>query len=76
MRLVFTVGGKALPSHLMASDYPDVDSLRLAWAAHETKCAGVRGGPGLDGIEQVFQYQLLNGAAASSRFRRNMGSTS
>jgi uncharacterized damage-inducible protein DinB len=57
------------PAAMLSSEpYPDVPSIRLAWAAHEAKMRSFVTGLGDQGISKVFEYKLLNGAPGSSPF--------
>ena len=57
------------PSALLAGDtFADVAAVRAAWAGHETKMRAFVEGLGEQGINKVFEYKLLSGAAGATPF--------
>jgi uncharacterized damage-inducible protein DinB len=57
------------PSAMLPSDqFPDVASIRTAWAAHESKVRAFVDGLGETGLDQVFEFKLLSGQEASAVF--------
>ncbi|MGE0704619.1 MAG: DinB family protein [Vicinamibacterales bacterium] len=55
-------------SLLPFDDYPDVDSLRTAWTAHEAKVRAFVEQQGGAAVDQVFEYRSLGGIPSASRF--------
>jgi uncharacterized damage-inducible protein DinB len=51
-----------------ADQFPDVASLRRAWLDHERKMRAFVEGLGEAGVNRVFEYKILSGAAGSSPF--------
>jgi len=57
------------PSSLIAyENYPDVESIRSAWADLETKVRALVDELGEAGVSRVFEYKLLSGASGASPF--------
>jgi uncharacterized damage-inducible protein DinB len=57
------------PTAMMAADaFPDVSTLRAAWAAHETHMRAYLDACGEEGLTRVIQYRSLNGQQAASIF--------
>jgi uncharacterized damage-inducible protein DinB len=57
------------PTALLSSDaYPNVASIRSAWAEHEGRMRALLDDLGEAGVTRVFEYTLLNGTAGSSPF--------
>jgi len=57
------------PTALLTSDgLPDVASIRLAWSELEPKVRRFVDSLGDAGVDRVFDYKLLSGAAGSSPF--------
>ena len=59
--------GQSLPLP-SADQFPDVATLRGAWLALEAKTRSFLAALGVDGVDRVFHYKLLNGTAGSSPF--------
>jgi uncharacterized damage-inducible protein DinB len=53
---------------LPAEQFPDVESLRAAWSAHETKMRAFLESLGEEGISRVIEYTLLNGQPGATAF--------
>jgi uncharacterized damage-inducible protein DinB len=60
--------GTSPTAHLPPEQFPDVQSLRQAWTAQETKMRAVLEELGEPGLEKVIEYKLLNGTAGASVF--------
>ena len=57
------------PTALLPADrFPDLASVRGAWAEHEAKMRAFVEQLGEQGIERVFQYTLLSGHAGATPF--------
>jgi uncharacterized damage-inducible protein DinB len=57
------------PTSLIASDgFPDLVSIRRAWADLESNIRGFLQGLGEDGLRRSFSYHLLNGQPGTSLF--------
>ncbi len=57
------------PTALLSSEpYPDIPSIRGAWAAHEKTIRAFVDGLGEQAMTRVFEYKLLNGTTGSSPF--------
>ncbi len=60
--------GTSPDAMLPFDQFPDVASLRTAWAAQERKTRAFLDGLGEDGINKVIEYRTLNGTAGASAF--------
>jgi uncharacterized damage-inducible protein DinB len=60
--------GQSSSSMLDPAAFPDVESLRAAWAASEASIRGYVGGISEAGVDRVMGYRALNGTAHSSAF--------
>jgi len=58
--------GQSPTALLPADQFPDVASLRTAWAAHEAKMRAYVDGLGDAGVDKVIDYTLLNGSPGST----------
>jgi uncharacterized damage-inducible protein DinB len=57
------------PTALLSSEpYPDVASIRNAWAENEARVRAFADGLGESGIDQVIEYKMLNGSSGASPF--------
>src|SRR5262245_9807750 len=57
--------GQSPKAHLPADQFPDVDSLRQAWAAHEARVRAFLDELGETDLDRVVEYTLFNGSQAS-----------
>jgi len=53
--------GRAPSGHLSADRYPDLDTLRREWTAHERKMRAFVGALSDAGLDRVYEYKMLNG---------------
>ena len=60
--------GQSPTAHLSSEPYPDVASIRRAWADLEDKLRAFVDGLGEEGVTRVLDYKLLSGASGSSPF--------
>ena len=60
--------GKPAAAMLAAEAFPDVDTLRKAWAEHEGRIRAFVNGVDDAGMTRVYEYKLMSGAAGSSPF--------
>jgi uncharacterized damage-inducible protein DinB len=60
--------GTSPTAHIPADRFPDVASIRRAWAEHETKMRAFLDGLDEPAIARVIEYKLLNGTAGASVF--------
>ena len=59
----------ASPTAMLAADgFPDVSTLRAAWAAHETRMRAHLEACGEEGLTRVVEYRSLNGQPGASIF--------
>ena len=58
--------GISPPAQLSPEGFPDVASIRTAWAEHETKMRAFLDALGEQGVNRVFEYKLLNGQPGAS----------
>jgi uncharacterized damage-inducible protein DinB len=57
------------PTALLSSEpYPDVASIRNAWAENEARVRAFADGLGESGIDKVIEYKMLNGSSGASPF--------
>lgn len=60
--------GRSPSAQLPPEQFPDVASIRSAWAEQEAKVRQFTAALGEEGIAREFQFTLLNGQAAASLF--------
>jgi uncharacterized damage-inducible protein DinB len=60
--------GTSPTAMLPFDDYPDVESLRRVWTAHEQKMRAYVNGLGDEGVTRLFNYKTLAGLAGTSPF--------
>jgi uncharacterized damage-inducible protein DinB len=60
--------GTSPTAMLRFDDYPDVETLRGAWSAHEHKMRAHVDSLGEDDLTRVINYRLLSGQAGASPF--------
>jgi uncharacterized damage-inducible protein DinB len=60
--------GTSPTSMLPFDQFPDVASLRKAWAEHEAKVRAFVGALDEAGVNRVYEYKTLNGQPGSSAF--------
>jgi uncharacterized damage-inducible protein DinB len=60
--------GTSPPGLLTSEQFPDLASLRQAWAEHEAKMRAFTASQGEAGIDRVIAYKLLNGTPGASPF--------
>jgi uncharacterized damage-inducible protein DinB len=58
--------GRTPAAHLSADQYPDIDTLRRAWTAHEQKMRAFVSALSPADIDRVYEYKLLNGSPMRS----------
>jgi uncharacterized damage-inducible protein DinB len=60
--------GQSPTSLTPADQFPDVESIRSAWTEHEQRVRGYLEALGENGVGNVIEYKLLNGAPGASPF--------
>jgi len=60
--------GQSPTAPLSPDQFPDVASIRKAWAQHETKVRAFLEDLGEDGIDRVIEYKLISGQPGASPF--------
>jgi uncharacterized damage-inducible protein DinB len=61
--------GVSPTAHVSPDQFPDLDSIRSAWSAHEGKVRAFVEALGEGGVDRQFEFKMVNGQAASSPFR-------